>query len=113
MGVAGPSVTHLIPHLMNNLLAYFQPPELVDFMNFIGLLIHKLPSDMFDVLDRLNGPLYTHMSTTLSSTPSGTDEVRAQIETQRAYIGLLSNTLAARLQNTLTSERAFSLFSHY
>ena len=27
---------------MSNLLAHFEPSELVDFMNFIGLLIHKL-----------------------------------------------------------------------
>jgi exportin-T len=27
---------------MTNLLTHFQPAELVDFMNFIGLLIHKL-----------------------------------------------------------------------
>jgi exportin-T len=39
---AGPSVTHFIPPLMSNLLAHFEPSELVDFMNFIGLLIRKL-----------------------------------------------------------------------
>ena len=27
---------------MSNLLAHFEPSELVDFMNFIGLLIRKL-----------------------------------------------------------------------
>lgn len=27
---------------MANLLAHFEPSELADFMNFIGLLIHKL-----------------------------------------------------------------------
>ena len=27
---------------MTNLLTHFEPSELVDFMNFIGLLIHKL-----------------------------------------------------------------------
>lgn len=42
LATAGPTVTHFIPPLMSNLLAHFQPSELVDFMNFIGLLIHKL-----------------------------------------------------------------------
>jgi len=42
LATAGPSVTKFIPVLMNNLLAHFEPSELVDFMNFIGLLIHKL-----------------------------------------------------------------------
>jgi exportin-T len=42
LACAGPSVTHFIPQLMSNLLAHFEPSELVDFMNFIGLLIRKL-----------------------------------------------------------------------
>jgi exportin-T len=42
LATAGPRVTHFIPTLMTNLLAHFEPSELADFMNFIGLLIHKL-----------------------------------------------------------------------
>jgi hypothetical protein len=44
---AGPSVTHFIPPLMSNLLVHFEPSELVDFMNFIGLLIRKLQVRLF------------------------------------------------------------------
>ena len=40
---------------MANLLAHFEPPELVDFMNFIGLLIHRLQvSLLFYVYVQLN-----------------------------------------------------------
>ena len=42
LATAGSTVTHSIPPLMSNLLEHFEPSELVDFMNFIGLLIHKL-----------------------------------------------------------------------
>ena len=42
LATMGPSIAHTIPTLMNHLLAHFEPSELVDFMNFIGLLIHKL-----------------------------------------------------------------------
>lgn len=42
LATTGPNVTHLIPPLMANLLAHFEPTELIDFMNFIGLLVHKL-----------------------------------------------------------------------
>ena len=42
MATTGPNVTHFIPPLMTNLLAHFEPAELVDFMNFISLLVHKL-----------------------------------------------------------------------
>lgn len=42
LATTGPNVTHLIPPLMANLLAQFEPTELIDFMNFIGLLMHRL-----------------------------------------------------------------------
>jgi hypothetical protein len=38
----GPNITHFIPPLMVNLVAHFEPSNVADFMNFIGLLIHKL-----------------------------------------------------------------------
>ena len=38
----GSSITYLIPPLMVNLLAHSEPSELADFMNFIGLLVHRL-----------------------------------------------------------------------
>ena len=51
---AGPSVTHFIPPLMSNLLTHFEPSELVDFMNFIGLLVHKLQVCPFPKVPTLN-----------------------------------------------------------
>lgn len=42
MATMGPTVAHLIPPLMTSMLTHFEPSELVDFMNFIGLLVHKL-----------------------------------------------------------------------
>jgi hypothetical protein len=65
-----PNVTHSISPLMVNLLAHFKPSELADFMNFVGLLIHKLQvgtqlvsspfthkeqpqTKMFDMFDKL------------------------------------------------------------
>ena len=38
----GSNITDLIPPLMVNLLAHSEPSELADFMNFIGLLVHRL-----------------------------------------------------------------------
>ncbi|RDB26055.1 Exportin-T [Hypsizygus marmoreus] len=105
LATAGPSVTHFIPPLMSNLLAHFEPSELVDFMNFIGLLIHKLHQDMFDVLDQLIGPLSTHITALLSQPISGTDDERAHVDTKKAYLGLLNNIMAAKLHGIFTSER--------
>ncbi|KAF9468102.1 armadillo-type protein [Collybia nuda] len=105
LATAGPSVTHFIPPLMSNLLAHFEPSELVDFMNFIGLLIHKLQRDMFDVLDQLIGPLSTHITALLSQPISGTDDQRAHIDTKKAYLALLNNIMATKLHGIFTSER--------
>ncbi|KAF5382216.1 hypothetical protein D9615_004331 [Tricholomella constricta] len=105
LATAGPRVTHFIPPLMANLLAHFEPSELVDFMNFIGLLIHKLQKDMFDVLDQLIGPLSTHITALLSQPISGTDDERAHIDTKKAYFTLLNNIMSNKLHDIFTSER--------
>ncbi|TEB33368.1 KapM protein [Coprinellus micaceus] len=110
LATAGPSVTHFIPTLMNNLLAHFEPSELVDFMNFIGLLIHKLQKDMFDVLDKLIGPLNAHITALLSQAASGTDELRSQSETKSAYLNLLIAVVSSGLQGIFTSERNSASF---
>lgn len=107
LATAGPSVTHFIPTLMNNLLAHFEPSELVDFMNFIGLLIHKLQKDMFDVLDKLIGPLNSHITALLSQAASGTDELRSQSETKSAYLNLLIAVVSSGLQGIFTSESTY------
>ncbi|PPQ69074.1 hypothetical protein CVT26_003549 [Gymnopilus dilepis] len=110
LATAGPTVTHSIPPLMSNLLAHFEPTELVDFMNFIGLLIHKLQNDMFDVLDQLFGPLSTHITGILAQPITGTDDQRAHVETKKAYLALLNNIMAAKLQGVFTSERNMAGF---
>ncbi|CAL1716709.1 unnamed protein product [Somion occarium] len=101
----GPNITHLIPPLMANLLAHFEPSELIDFMNFIGLLIHKLQNDMFDVLDQLIGPLSSHIDALLSQPVTGTDDQLTHVDTKRAYLNLLNNIMVAKLYDVFTSPR--------
>ncbi|KAJ3766289.1 armadillo-type protein [Lentinula raphanica] len=111
LAIAGPHVTHYIPPLMGNLLIHFDPSELVDFMNFIGLLIFKLQDDMFDVLDELVNPLTTHISTTLSQPISGSDEQRMHVEIKKAYITLLTSIMSAKLQGVFISPRNNASFN--
>ncbi|KAJ7903544.1 armadillo-type protein [Mycena olivaceomarginata] len=105
LATTGPNVTHFIPQLMANLLTQFEPSELVDFLNFIGLLIHKLQSDLFNVLDELISPLSVHITGLLTQPVSGTDDQRVHFETKKAYIALLNNILASKLQTIFISER--------
>ncbi|KAI0077912.1 ARM repeat-containing protein [Panus rudis PR-1116 ss-1] len=101
----GPNVTNLIPPLMANLLAHFEPSELIDFMHFIGLLIHKLQGDMFDVLDQLIGPLSSHIYALLSQPVAGTDDQVTHVDTKRTYLTLLNSIMTAKLHGIFTSER--------
>ncbi|KAJ7104182.1 armadillo-type protein [Mycena belliarum] len=105
LATTGPSVAHVIPQLMASLLTQFEPSELVDFLNFIGLLIHKLQTDIFSVLDELIGPLSSHITGLLTQPISGTDDQRVHVETKKAYLGLLNNILASKLQGIFISER--------
>lgn len=105
LATTGPNITHLIPPLMSNLLTHFEPHELVDFLNFIGLLLHKLKRDIFDVLDELIGPLTDHIARIISQPVQGTDEERDRVETRRAFINMLNSTLDSDLQGVFTSSR--------
>ncbi|KAJ7066937.1 armadillo-type protein [Mycena amicta] len=102
---AGPSVAHFIPQLMANLLTQFEPAELVDFLNFIGLLIHKLQEDLFSVLDELISPLSAHITGFLAQPITGTDDQRVHLETKKAYLALLNAILNSKVQSVFTSER--------
>jgi exportin-T len=105
---------------MVNLLAQFEPSELVDFMNFIGLLIHKLQvrtelqamdlsltfyqqRELFNVLDELIGPLSAHITQLLSQLVVGTDDSATQ--TKRAYLTLLTNIMSSDLHDIFISDR--------
>ncbi|KAH8092595.1 ARM repeat-containing protein [Cristinia sonorae] len=105
LATTGPNITHLIPPLMANLLAHFEPTELNDFMNFIGLLVHKLLNDMFDVLDQLIGPLSSHINDLLSQPITGTDDQTTHSETKKAYLTLLNTTMTAGLHGIFVSDR--------
>ncbi|KAG1747210.1 armadillo-type protein [Suillus paluster] len=110
IATTGSSVTHLIPPLMANLLAQFEPSELVDFMNFIGLLIHKLQGDLFNVLDELIGPLSAHITQLLVQPVTGTDDSVAHAETKRAYLTLLTNIMSSDLHDIFISDRNKATF---
>ncbi|TBU33297.1 ARM repeat-containing protein [Dichomitus squalens] len=105
LATTGSNVAQLIPTLMANLLAHFEPTELIDFMNFIGLSIHKLQEDMSDVLDQLVGPLSAHINGILAQPVTGTDDQVTQVDTKRAYLGLLISILSSKLHAVFISDR--------
>ncbi|KAF9267725.1 ARM repeat-containing protein [Marasmius fiardii PR-910] len=110
LATAGTTITPFIPPLMSNLLVHFEPSELVDFMNFISLLIFRLGDDMFDVLDQLVGPLTAHISASLNEPISGSDDERTHSDTKKAYLALLTSIMTVRLQGVFISSRNNSSF---
>ncbi|KAI0359842.1 ARM repeat-containing protein [Trametes cingulata] len=105
LATTGSTVAQLIPALMANLLAHFEPTELIDFMNFIGLSIHKLQEDMMDVLDQLIGPLSAHINGILAQPVTGTDDQVTHTDTKRAYLGLLNSIISSKLHTVFVSDR--------
>ncbi|KAI0264504.1 ARM repeat-containing protein [Gloeopeniophorella convolvens] len=101
----GPEVTDLIPTLMVNLLAHFEGSELVDFINFVNLLVHKLQQDLFNVLDELIGPLNTHVTNLMFQPVTGTDDVLSHNESKRTYLTLLNNIMSSKLAGIFLSDR--------
>jgi exportin-T len=60
---------------------------------------------MFGVLDQLIGPLNTHIAAMLTQPISGTDDQNAHNETKKAYVALLNNIMASKLQGIFISDR--------
>jgi exportin-T len=42
IAAAGPAITKFIPALMVSMITSCKPDELADFINFLGLIVHKL-----------------------------------------------------------------------
>ncbi|KAG1805415.1 hypothetical protein EV424DRAFT_278749, partial [Suillus variegatus] len=110
IATTGSSVTHLILPLKANLLAQFESSELVDSMNFIGLLIHKLQSELFNVLDELIGPLSAHITHLLNQPITGADDGVEHAETKHAYLTLLTNVMSSDLHDIFITDRNKATF---
>ena len=100
----GSQVTDFIPTLMSNLLAHFEPTELADFLIFIGLLMHRLGMELYDVLNQLVTPLHVRIMEMLSSAVDGTDDNVTHVETKKAYLLFLNNIMTNKLHGVFISE---------
>lgn len=60
---------------------------------------------MFNVLDELIGPLNSHVTELFSQPVTGTDDQVTHNETKKAYLALLNNVMASKLQGIFISQR--------
>ncbi|KAF8526317.1 ARM repeat-containing protein [Hysterangium stoloniferum] len=101
----GPTMTKYIPALMGSLLVHFDSGELVEFVRFIGHLIHKLQDQILDVLDQLITPLSTHIFSVLAAPSETSSERQLHLETKKEYLNLLNNIISSKQHVVLTSAR--------
>ncbi|KZT36068.1 ARM repeat-containing protein [Sistotremastrum suecicum HHB10207 ss-3] len=107
---SGRTVTPYLPQLMSRLLTHFHSSELLDFMNFISLLVHKLGDEMYAPLEELIGPLHTHVVEMMSGADGGGAEERAGFgETKKGYLLFLNNIMIGKQHKIFTSPRNASM----
>ncbi|EJD06563.1 ARM repeat-containing protein [Fomitiporia mediterranea MF3/22] len=104
VATTGSHITDFIPAMMSSLLSHFEPTEIVDFMNFLTLLMHRLGVEMSDVLNQLVVPLHTRIMELLAIPITGTDDRLTHGETKRAYLNFLNNIMTNKLYPVLISD---------
>ncbi|KTW27617.1 hypothetical protein T552_02059 [Pneumocystis carinii B80] len=85
------------PRLINGLLSESKTSELVDFLPFLGLLIHKFKSNIYDILNSLFMPLLNKIFQSLNEFTEGTDDIIIQNDLKKKYLefvlALMNNDL--------------------
>lgn len=111
--ILGQSILPEIPILVTRLLSESSTPELIDFMSFLGQLIHSFKGEpgMFDMLDRILNPLLTGIFYSLSISANGsTDEEIQQTDMKKAYLAFILAILNNGMSAVLVSRTNQSLF---
>eukprot|EP00842_Homolaphlyctis_polyrhiza_P004115 jgi/Hompol1/4704/HPOL_003826-RA len=104
VGCVGPAVfDHLPTFLSAGLLSSSTATELIDFLPFIGLMIHKFKSSIVGILTSLWGPLREKIFLFLNQPAAGTDDFIQQLSLRRAYLTLLVALFNADMPEVLTS----------
>lgn len=102
---AGPAVLPYIPTLINALVNEVTESELVDLLNFFGLITHKYKKDVRNVMDDLFIVLVNRIFSFLNQGVQGTDDLVRRSDMERAYFGLVNALLSAGLDGVLVSEK--------
>ena len=111
VATAGSQVTDFLPTLMSNLLAHFEPTELVDFMNFIVLMMHRLQTEMYSVLEQLVVPLHGRIMEFLATPITGTDDRVSHSDTKKGYLNFLNAIMSNKLHGVFLTDSTSLNFS--
>jgi len=92
-----------VPVLINCLLDKLTKPELVEFLSFVGQLVHKYKENFISLLDNLLLPLFSKIINFLDQPITGTDDVMCQSELRRGYFNLCSSIIGAQMHGIFVS----------
>ncbi|KAJ9110463.1 hypothetical protein QFC19_001589 [Naganishia cerealis] len=95
--------TKYMPTLVVNMVGEFDAQELVEFLSFLGMLTHKLNTDIQDIMDELLPVLFERVYLILGQPANGTDDVLVQAELRKAYLTFLTTIFQAGLHKILLS----------
>ncbi|CAO1623604.1 unnamed protein product [Parajaminaea phylloscopi] len=105
VATTGQAVLPLIPNLIQCLLEHLSSTELVDFLNFLGLIVAKYRDNVFGILDELFLLLLGRIFHFLNREVTGTDDAVERAELQSKYIYFISTLTTSGLDGVLLSER--------
>lgn len=111
----GENILDKIPHLIGGLLRNSSTSELIDFLPFLGQLIHKfkVPTRLASLtfqpnirnfLDELMLPLLSRIFESLNKPVEGTDDIIEQTSMRKAYLSFILNLLNNGMESIFVSE---------
>ncbi|WWD20310.1 exportin-T [Kwoniella shandongensis] len=101
----GTTVAELVPRFVSIVVTEYEPSELIDFMLFLGLLMHRLKKNTFETMDMLLLPLLSRIFAILQQPITGTDEAQMNRRLKDAYLSFFSALMNANLDGVFITER--------
>ncbi|KAK9766337.1 pre-tRNA nuclear export protein [Basidiobolus ranarum] len=101
----GSEILPYILPLINNMITECQVTELVDFLPFMGLVVHKFKPSIMNALNDLLLPLLNKVFTFLNQTATGTDEAVLLFDLRKSYLNFIVSILNAEMDDVFITEK--------
>ena len=105
MQAIGTTIAQLVPRFVESVVTEFQPTELVDFLGFLALLMHRLKKNTFETMDMLLLPLLSRIFAVLRQPATGTDDIVTHRRLQEAYLGFFTALMNSNLETVFITDR--------
>ncbi|KAL7425109.1 pre-tRNA nuclear export protein [Cryptotrichosporon argae] len=101
----GSTVAELVPRFVQAVVTEFDTSELVDFLQFLGLLMHRLKTNAFETMDMLLLPLVGRIFAIFRQPINGTDDQMQHRRLQEAYLAFFTALMNANLEGVFITDR--------